>query len=102
MYWPGGCRTPSTRLQAPGEGDARELAALVGGEDFRRAMAGQRGVEGVDAKAPHSALGGCTPAEAYRGARPVDMMDTSLRAVPTAPPAAAHRHGNPGPRNQAA
>ena len=32
---------------------------------------------------PHSALGGRTPAEAYRGARPVDMMDTSLRAVPT-------------------
>ena len=51
---------------------------------------------------PHSALGGRTPAEAYRGARPVDMMDTSLRAVPTAPQAAEHRHGNQGPRNQAA
>ena len=51
---------------------------------------------------PHSALGGRTPAEAYRGARPVDMMDTSLRAVPTSPQAAEHRHGNQGPRNQAA
>ena len=36
------------------------------------------------------------------GARPVDMMDTSLRAVPTSPQAAEHRHGNQGPRNQAA
>ena len=35
-------------------------------------------------------------------ARPVDMMDTSLRAVPTSPQAAEHRHGNQGPRNQAA
>ena len=51
---------------------------------------------------PHSALGGRTPAEAYRGARPVDMMDTSLRAVPTSPQAAEYRHGNQGPRNQAA
>ena len=49
---------------------------------------------------PHSALGGRTPAEAYRGARPADMMDTSLRAVPTSPQAAEHRHGNQGPRNQ--
>ena len=51
---------------------------------------------------PHSALGGRTPAEADRGARPVEMMDTSLRAVPTSPQAAEHRNGNQGPRNQAA
>ena len=51
---------------------------------------------------PHSALGGRTPAEADHGARPVEMMDTSLRAVPTSPQAAEHRHGNQGPRNQAA
>ena len=51
---------------------------------------------------PHSALGGRTPAESYRGARPVDMIDMSLRAVPTSPQAAEHRHGNQGPRNQAA
>ena len=38
-------------LQVPGEGAARELAALVGVEDLRRAMAGQRVVEGFDAEA---------------------------------------------------
>ena len=31
---------------------------------------------------PHSALGGRTPAEAYRGDTPVDMMDKALRALP--------------------
>ena len=35
---------------------------------------------------PHSALGGRTPAEAYRDGRPVDMMDKA-RALPTSPPA---------------
>ena len=30
---------------------------------------------------PHSALGGRTPAEAYRGDTPVDMMDKALRAL---------------------
>ena len=32
---------------------------------------------------PHSALDGETPAEAYRGNPPVDMMDKLLRALPT-------------------
>ena len=47
---------------------------------------------------PHSALGGRTPAEAYRGARPVEMMDTSLRAVPTGSrtPARQPRPKEPG------
>ncbi len=36
---------------------------------------------------PHSALGGRTPAEAYRGNTPVDMMDKPLRALPTSPQA---------------
>ena len=36
---------------------------------------------------PHSALGGRTPAEAYRGDTPVDMMDKPLRALPTSPQA---------------
>ena len=36
---------------------------------------------------PHSALGGATPAEAYRGEAPVDMMDKPLRALPTSPQA---------------
>ena len=36
---------------------------------------------------PHSALDGRTPAEAYRGDPPVDMMDKPLRALPTSPQA---------------
>ena len=36
---------------------------------------------------PHTALGGRTPAEAYRGETPVDMMDKPLRALPTSPQA---------------
>ena len=36
---------------------------------------------------PHSALDGRTPAEAYRGEPPVDMMDKPLRALPTSPQA---------------
>ena len=36
---------------------------------------------------PHSALGGQTPAEAYRDGPPVDMMDKPLRALPTYPQA---------------
>jgi hypothetical protein len=35
---------------------------------------------------PHSAHAGRTPAEAYRGGRPVDMMDNAS-ALPTSPPA---------------
>ena len=36
---------------------------------------------------PHSALGGQTPAEAYRDGPPVDMMDKPLRALTTYPQA---------------
>ena len=36
---------------------------------------------------PHAALGGRTPAEAYRDGPPVDMMDKPLRALPTTPQA---------------
>ncbi len=36
---------------------------------------------------PHSALGGGTLAETYRGCPPVDMMDKPLRASPTSPQA---------------
>jgi hypothetical protein len=35
---------------------------------------------------PHSALGGRTPAEAYREGRPMDMMDKA-HALPTSPQA---------------
>ena len=40
-----------------------------------------------NAERPHSALGGRTPAEAYRGETPVDMMDKPLRALTTSPQA---------------
>ena len=40
-----------------------------------------------NAERPHMALGGRTPAEAYRGETPVDMMDKLLRALPTSPQA---------------
>ena len=40
-----------------------------------------------NAERPHAALGGRTPAEAYRDGPPVDMMDKSLRALPTSPQA---------------
>ena len=36
---------------------------------------------------PHAALGGRTPAEAYREGPPVDMMDKPLRVLPTSPQA---------------
>ena len=36
---------------------------------------------------PHTALDARTPAEAYRGETPVDMMDKPLRALPTYPQA---------------
>ena len=40
-----------------------------------------------NAERPHSALGGRTPAEAYRGETPVDMMDKPLRTLPASPQA---------------
>ena len=40
---------------------------------------------------PHSALDGRTPAEAYRGDPPVDMMDKPLRALPTSPQRSSNR-----------
>ena len=43
--------TDTGRLQAPGEGEAGELAALIGVENLRLAVAGQRLIERLDAKA---------------------------------------------------
>ena len=40
-----------------------------------------------NAERPHAALGGRTPAEAYRGETHMDMMDKPLRALPTSPQA---------------
>ena len=43
---------------------------------------------------PHLALDGRTPAEAYRGEPPVDMMDKPLRALPTSPQAQQQQQEN--------
>ena len=43
---------------------------------------------------PHAALDGRTPAEAYRGETPVDMMDKPLRALPTSPQAQQQQQEN--------
>ncbi len=45
---------------------------------------------------PHSALAGRTPAEAYRGEQPVDMMDKPLRALTTSPQAQQQQVGYTG------
>ena len=44
-------------------------------------------IDFYNADRPHKALGGRTPAEAYRGETPVDIMDKPLRALPTSPQA---------------
>ena len=44
-------------------------------------------IDFYNAERPHTALGGRTPAEAYRGETPADMMDKPLRALPTSPQA---------------
>ena len=44
-------------------------------------------IDFYNTESPHTALGGRTPAEAYRGETPVDMMDKPLRALPTSPQA---------------
>ena len=74
-------RYPDTGLpQAPGEGEASELAALVGIEDLQRAMAGQRLVECLDAEARiqgvRQALGQHMPA------RPVHDRQQVKEAAP--------------------
>ena len=48
-------------------------------------------IDFYNAERPHSALGGNTPAEAYRGDPPADMMDKPLRALPTYPQAQQRR-----------
>ena len=55
-----------------------------------------------NAERPHSALGGRTPAEAYRGGMPVDMMDKPLRALPTSPQAQQQQREDRSKRTLAA
>ena len=52
------------------------------------------GVRFYNLERPHAALAGRTPAEAYRGEPPMDMMDKPLRALPTSPQAQQQQQEN--------
>ena len=59
--------------------EAVYLRELADGFEARRVIG--EWIDFYNTERPHSALGGKTPAEAYRGAPPVDMMDKPLRDV---------------------
>ena len=67
--------------------EAVYLRELADGFEARRVIG--EWIDFYNTERPHSALGGKTPAEAYRGAPPVDMMDKPLRALPTSPQGAS-------------
>ena len=69
--------------------EAVYLRDLADGFEARRVIGEWIGF--YNTERPHSALGGRTPAEAYRGDPPVDMMDKPLRALPTSPQAQQQR-----------
>ncbi len=60
--------------------EAIYLHEIADGFTARRLIA--EWVSFYNTERPHSALGGRTPAEAWRGETPVDMMDKPLRALP--------------------
>ena len=72
--------------------EAVYLGELADGFEARRVIG--EWIDFYNTERPHSALGGKTPAEAYRGAPPVDMMDKPLRALPTSPQAQQQRQGD--------
>ena len=72
--------------------EAVYLRELADGFEARRVIG--EWIDFYNTERPHSALGGKTPAEAYRGAPPVDMMDKPLRVLPTSPQAQQQRQGN--------
>ena len=69
--------------------EAVYLHDLADGFQARRVIG--EWIDFYNAERPHSALGGKTPAEAYRGDPPADMMDKQLRALPAYPPAQQRR-----------
>ena len=69
--------------------EAVYLHDLADGFQARRVIG--EWIDFYNAERPHSALGGKTPAEAYRGDPPADMMDKPLRALPTYPQAQQRR-----------
>ena len=62
------------------------LAGLPIGSEEIGALRRRRRVQGYGSRS-----GGKTPAEAYRGDPPADMMDKPLRALPTYPQAQQRR-----------
>ena len=72
--------------------EAVYLRELADGFEARRVIG--EWIDFYNTERPHSALGGKTPATAYRGAPPVDMMDKPLRALPTSPQAQQQRQGD--------
>ena len=73
---------PAARPVRP---DAYYLHEIADGFTARRVIG--EWIDFYNADRPHKALGGRTPAEAYRGETPVDIMDKPLRALPTSPQA---------------
>ena len=69
--------------------EAVYLHDLADGFQARRVIG--EWIDFYNAERPHSALGGKTPAEAYCGDPPADMMDKPLRALPTYPQAQQRR-----------
>ena len=72
--------------------EAVYLRELADGFEARRVIG--EWIDFYNTERPHSALGGRTPAEAYRGDLPVDMMDKPLCALPTSPQAQQQRQGD--------
>ena len=72
--------------------EAVYLRELADGFEARRVIG--EWIDCYNTEMPHSALGGKTPAEAYRGDPSVDMMDQPLRALPTSPQAQQQRQGD--------
>ena len=72
--------------------EAVYLRELADGFEARRVIG--EWIDFYNTERPHPALGGKTPAEAYRGGPPVDMMDKPLRALPTSPQAQQQRQGD--------
>ena len=72
--------------------EAVYLRELADGFEAQRVIG--EWIDFYNTERPHSALGGKTPAEAYRGAPPVDMMDkhaTRLAHIPTGATTTARR-----------
>ena len=93
--------TPNSTPGQSGRFGSESVAAFVGMRNLRELADGFEArrvigewIDFYNTERPHSALGGKTPAEAYRGAPPVDMMDKPLRALPTSPQAQQQRQGD--------